>query len=317
MVAQGLGRILPKKVLVAGDFMLDRYTFGKSTRISPEAPVPVVTVDREEERAGGAGNVALNLISLGMKAQVLGRVGDDAAARALLSSLADEGVDTSWLISEAGYTTPQKVRLIASNQQVARIDYEKITPLGASYEDELIAQIPEMLQNVSCVAISDYGKGFLTVRLLRALIDQARRNNIPVIADPKGKDFTKYSRATCLKPNLSEARAAMPLCDTLRDAAQQILQNTQVDVLMVTKSEEGISLFYPDGKEDLFPVEAKEVKDVTGAGDTVLAMLAAAYSNDIPIREGAQLANIAAQVAVQRIGCARVSLSEVRDSSGR
>ncbi|MBS0634780.1 MAG: D-glycero-beta-D-manno-heptose-7-phosphate kinase [Verrucomicrobia bacterium] len=301
-----------KSVLVAGDLVLDRYTFGKAKRISPEAPVPVVLVEREEERAGGAGNVVLNLLSMGMRVICLGRVGDDAAGNELVSSLAKEGADTSALFVEKQFHTPHKTRVIASSQQIVRIDHEPSKVLSEETEAQIIAAIPELVRSCDLVAISDYAKGFLTPKLLKALIGEAKKCNIPVISDPKGSDFTRYAGSTILKPNLSEAFAAVPAgCSTLLDAAKHIFKQVHIDTLLITRSEAGISLFYPEGRQEDFPVQPREVKDVTGAGDTVLAMLACALANKLTLAEATQLANIAAQVAVEKVGCWRVTLAEV------
>ena len=305
-------QIEERKILVAGDFMVDRYTFGKSKRISPEAPVPVILVDSEEERAGGAGNVVLNLVSLGMQVTALGRVGDDAAGQVVKSCLTKEGVEASAIFCQKGFQTPQKARVIASNQQIVRIDYENITPLELSLEAEIVKAIDAIVQFQDIVAISDYAKGFLTDAVLQAIITAARKYNIPVIADPKGIEFTKYNRATVLKPNLSEAYAASNLPGRpLTEVAAAIFAKVDVDVLMVTRSEAGISLYYPDGSFEDHPVQVRQIRDVTGAGDTVLAVLCCALANGLSLSEATALSNIAATVAVERVGCARVTLSEI------
>lgn len=309
-------KLQKKAILVAGDFILDRYTFGRCTRISPEAPVPIVCVDREEEKAGGAGNVVVNLLTLGMDPIPFGRVGNDGAGRSLNAALQNEGINTQFLVTENGFQTPLKVRLLASGQQLTRIDYEKPRALQPETEMQLVAMIPDMLAQVDLVAISDYAKGFLTPLLLSTLITLARKSGIPVISDPKGTELSKYAGSSVLKPNLSEAYAAAPACTQLSDVALHILQKAKVDVLMITRSEAGISLFYPDGTQTDHPAVPREVKDVTGAGDTVLAVLACALANGIDIHDATQLANVAAAVAVERLGCARVSLSEIASLVG-
>lgn len=305
-------RIEERRILVAGDFMVDRYTFGKSKRISPEAPVPIILVDSEDERAGGAGNVVLNLVSLGMKVTALGRVGDDVAGQVIKESLAKEGVQTDSLFVQKSFYTPQKARIIASNQQIVRIDYENISPLEKTLEAEIAKKIEQIVQNQDVIAISDYAKGFLTDTILQAIIQAARKYNVPVIADPKGTEFTKYRGATVLKPNLSEAYAAANLPGKpLTEVARAIFDKVAVDVLMITRSEAGISLYYPDGKSEDHPVQAKEIRDVTGAGDTVLAVICCGVANGLTLTEATSLSNIAATVAVERVGCARVTLSEI------
>lgn len=308
-----ISRLSPKKVLVVGDLMLDTYTIGKARRISPEAPVAVLQVLREEHRPGGAGNVALNLISMGAIVSMVGRIGFDSHADLLKKSLQDENIDIQGVIAQPGFTTPVKNRIIAENQQIVRVDHEKVTPLNEQMEQQLIEALPQLLKDVSVVAVSDYGKGFLTSTLLRALISQAKKRNIPVIADPKGIDFTKYKGSTMIKPNLSEAYAAAGLGpDVHLDlVAKKILQISDADVLLVTRSEAGISIYTRGDNREDFPVRVREVKDVTGAGDTVLAMLACAIANGLDFSEAAQLSNIAAGIAIERFGCARVSLSDL------
>lgn len=308
-----LSRLNKCKILVIGDLMLDTYTIGKARRISPEAPVAVVQVLREENRAGGAGNVALNLISLNADVSIVGRVGFDAAGESLRNVLQAEKICVEGLFVQPSYHTPIKNRIIADNQQVVRIDHEQITPLPEMLEQQVIKALPALFEGVSAVAISDYGKGFLTTTLLAAIIAGARARSIPVITDPKGVDFAKYSGTTIIKPNLSEAYSAAGLLSDapLEMAAKKILELCNADILMVTRSEEGISIFRREGVRLDFPVRAKEIKDVTGAGDTVLAMLACAIANGLGIAEAAELSNVAAGIAIERFGCARISVGDL------
>lgn len=308
-----VNRLVPRHVLVIGDLLLDAYTIGKARRISPEAPVAIIQVQREEERPGGAGNVVLNLISMGCRVSLVGRVGEDGGAQRLIKALNDEKVDTRGLVTQHDYPTPVKNRIIADNQQIVRIDHEQVTPLTEMMEERVIELLPELLRTVDLVAISDYGKGFLTKTVLSSLIELAKERGIPVIADPKGVDFTKYAGATVIKPNLSEAYSAagLPQDAPLDQVAAKILSLSQSDVLMITRSEAGISLFYKEGRREDFPVRAREVKDVTGAGDTVLAMLASAMASGLSVAEAAQLSNVAAGIAIERFGCARISLSDL------
>lgn len=301
------------KVLIAGDLLLDTYTVGKVRRISPEAPVAVVHVQREEHRPGGAGNVALNLVSMGCDVVAAGRIGNDNPGNILKEALIKEQINTRGIITQNTYFTPVKNRIIAENQQIVRVDHEQIVALPELLEQQLIDDLPELFEGIQVVAISDYGKGFLTKTLLSAFIDQAQNKGIPIIADPKGTEFSKYAGATVIKPNLSEvyAAAGLPPEASLDLAAARVLKMSRSQVLMVTRSEAGISLFYQDGSRQDFPVRVREVKDVTGAGDTVLAMLTCAMANGLPIEDAAQLSNIAAGIAIERFGCARVSLSEL------
>jgi D-glycero-beta-D-manno-heptose-7-phosphate kinase len=306
-------RLSPVRVLVIGDFMYDTYTTGKVRRISPEAPVSVLHVLREESLPGGAGNVVLNLISLGASVVAVGRVGHDTAGKNIVQALTKEGVNTDGIIFQNQFQTPVKNRLIADAQQVLRVDFENITPIPEQVEQEVIERLPSLLQDVDIISISDYGKGFLSRSLLMGVIEMAKAKNIPIIVDPKGDDFTKYQGATVLKPNLQEAYDAAKLTReaSLEQVAEILFKKVTVDMLMITRSEAGISLFTRDGKRLDFPVRSKEVKDVTGAGDTVLAMVSVALGNQLDIKYGAQLANIAAGIAIERLGCARINLSDL------
>jgi len=301
-----------KRILVAGDFMLDVYTIGDVQRISPEAPVPVLRVADESRRPGGAGNAILNLVSLGMEVVALGRVGSDDGGTHFIEALTDEGVDVSGITRDPNFQTPLKNRMIAAGQQLVRIDYETPTTLSSELEKQICASFPSLLEGVDMVAISDYAKGFLTVPLLSELIDQARARNIPVIVDPKGRDFLRYRGATIIKPNLSEAVAAAGLGveATLEEVARQILNEVVIETLMVTRSREGISIFTGDERQD-YSAKVHEIKDVTGAGDTVLAVVTAALANQMGLSEAAELANVAAGIAIERIGCARISLADL------
>ena len=303
----------PVRVLVIGDFMYDTYTTGKVRRISPEAPVSVLHVQREESLPGGAGNVVLNLVSLGASVVAVGRVGHDAAGKNIVEALNREGVNTNGIIFQQQFQTPVKNRLIADAQQILRVDFEKITPIPEQIEQEVIERLPELLQGVDIIAVSDYGKGFLSRSLLMGVIEMAKAKNIPVIVDPKGDDFTKYHGSTVLKPNIQEAYDAAKLTReaSLEQVAEILFKKVTIDMLMITRSEAGISLFTRDGKRMDFPVRSKEVKDVTGAGDTVLAMVSVALGNHLDIKYGAQLANIAAGIAIERLGCARINLSDL------
>ncbi len=310
-----LSRFRRVNVLVIGDFMLDTYTTGKVKRISPEAPVSVLHVQKEESRPGGAGNVVLNLIALGAKVAVLGRVGYDFAGEQLRSALEDVGVEIDGIVMQKGFKTPVKNRLIADAQQVLRVDFETISPMPEVLEQVIIEKLHAALDAVDIVALSDYGKGFLSRSLLKQIIDLAKSKQIPVIVDPKGEDFSRYQNATVIKPNLSEAYAAAKISSEvpLEEVAKVILQTCQVDMLLVTRSEAGMSLFHKNGRHFDFPVRSKEVKDVTGAGDTVLAMISVALANGLDIKYGAQLANIAAGMAIERLGCACINLSEMAE----
>ncbi len=307
------GRLKPSRILVVGDLVLDTYTIGKAQRISPEAPVAVVKVTYEEHRPGMAGNVVLNLLALSAEVSLLGRVGNDDEGKLLCATLHKDGADVSGIVVEEGYPTPVKNRVISDHQQIVRVDRETTPSLSPALQDTLIAQVPELLKDVDLIAISDYGKGFLTEELLQALITEANTRKIPTVIDPKGVDFRKYRGATVIKPNFGEALVAANLTpeSSLEEVAKEILNITEAQTLMITRSQDGISLF-SQGKQTLnYPVKVRQVKDVTGAGDTVLAMVSCALASGLDIAEAAQLANVAAGIAIERLGCAHVSLSDL------
>jgi rfaE bifunctional protein kinase chain/domain len=302
----------PKKVLVAGDLLLDSYTIGKAHRISPEAPVAIIHVQSSEERPGGAGNTILNLVSMGAEVTALGRIGN-TSGNTLLESLRKENVNVQGIFTEEGYSTPVKNRIVADNQQIIRVDHEVNTPINGELESKIIEQLPALLHGISVVAISDYGKGFLSPRLLKALITTAKSLKIFIIADPKGIDFTPYSGVDLIKPNFSEAciAAHLPKTAPLEAIASAIIDSTDISYLIITRSEHGISLFDKESKRTDFPVKAKQVKDVTGAGDTVLATLALAIANNLSLETAIEFANVAAGIAIEEFGCARITLAKL------
>lgn len=310
-----IGQLRCSKILVAGDFILDSYTVGKVSRISPEAPVPVLRVSKEEHRPGGAGNVCVNLCSLAAEVTALGRIGDDLSGSLLKEILTKEGVNTEAIVLDNLFVTPVKNRIMADNQQMIRVDRERTDLLPHALEQYILALLPKLLSGIELVAISDYGKGFFTPTLLKALISMAREQNIPLLADPKGEDFAKYRGVNVIKPNFSEALVASGLssCRALHEIGERVLEVTEADIAMITRSEEGISLFYRGGLQKDFPVEGKEVRDVTGAGDTVLATLACALASGLTIEHSTELANLAASIAVERVGCARISIRDISE----
>lgn len=305
----------PFKALVLGDFLLDTYLMGKVNRISPEAPVPVMEVLSEEAKAGGAGNAVLNLIALGGFVFAMGRIGSDGKGEDLKSRLNAKGADTESLFVEMGYTTPIKNRLIADGQQLLRVDFEKITPLSLEIEEIALKRLQVLVPQVQVIAISDYGKGFLSNRLIQAAIELGKFFKVPTIVDPKGIDFFKYRGATLLKPNLFEAYLAAKMAHTepLDAVAREIFKIADVKQLLITRSEAGISLFNPKGERKDFPVQSKEVKDVTGAGDTVLAVMSLGLANRLDLSLVVQLANIAAGLSIERLGCAQITLAEIAE----
>ena len=304
-----MGSLKPVKILVIGDFMLDTYTLGKVSRISPEAPVPILHIQNQTHLPGGAGNVVLNLQALGAEVIPIGRIGDDDNGTQL-ARVFDKG-----FFVQKGYYTPGKNRLMSGGQQIMRVDHENNIPLSLAVEKKVLKFIQTHCLDVSAIAISDYKKGMLTESLLSFLIEFGMKNMIPVIVDPKGDDFTKYRGATLIKPNLSEAYLAskLPKEASLDEVGKHLLSQTKTPMLMITRSSEGISLFVPRKSRQDFPIKSKEVKDVTGAGDTVLATITFCLANDIEIDETVHLANIAAGVVIEKIGCSRITLAQIAE----
>lgn len=311
---QALQQLESKRILVLGDLMLDTYTRGEVSRISPEAPVPILRVTDEESLPGGAGNVALNLKALGAEVFLGGRVGKDRAAGRLKKALEGEGIQCSGVVEEEGFQTPVKNRMMASGQQMLRVDYEEVQVLSEEAEEQWKEKVlPHLLEKVDVVAISDYAKGFLSEGILKAVIERCGDKQIPVLVDPKGRDFSKYAGATLIKPNYGESLLASGLESTasVREIAGSLLKKTGIETLVMTRSYRGISVFQQQGKQKDFPVQVREVQDVTGAGDTVLAMLTLGIASRLPMDHIIQLANFAAGRALEKVGCARVTKKDL------
>lgn len=297
-------------VLVVGDVMLDRYWHGGSSRISPEAPVPVVNVEDIEDRIGGAANVALNVASLGAGASLVGVVGNDEGAQVLSAKLTAAGIRSDFQVS-ADKPTIMKLRVISRHQQLLRLDFEK--PFNEQDTSELQDKVGALLSGVGALILSDYAKGSL--RHCAEFIAQARAQQVPVLVDPKGDDFSKYRGATLITPNLSEFQAVVGVCDSEQQLVQrgmQLLENLDIEALLITRSEQGMTLLQRGCKELHLPTHAKEVFDVTGAGDTVIGVVAAALASGESLANAITMANIAAGVVVGKLGTATVTLPELR-----
>ncbi len=309
------------RVLVIGDLMIDEYLWGKVERISPEAPVQVVEVRLEELRLGGAGNVINNLVALGAKVQVVSALGDDADGRLLRNLLAEQEVDTRGILLVADRVTSRKTRVLANNQQIVRIDRETRVEISADMEQRLAEQIRAALPACQVLLISDYLKGVLSERLLQEIIAAARDAGVPVVVDPKGSDYSKYRGATALTPNRKEAQAASgtTIADktSLCRAGQKLCSDLGLEALVLTRSEEGMSLFYRNGSELHLPTEAREVFDVSGAGDTVLALIGLGLAGGLPLADAARLANLAAGIVVGKVGTSTVNAEEILEAFGR
>lgn len=296
-------------VLVVGDVMLDRYWHGSTGRISPEAPVPVVKVEHREDRPGGAANVALNIAALGAQAQLVGVTGRDEAADSLQQRLQAAGVAVCFQ-QRADQPTIIKLRVLSRHQQLLRLDFEE--PFQTDTQ-ALLAAVKGLLNGAGVLVLSDYGKGALQNHA--ALIRLARERGIPVLADPKGQDFTIYRGATLLTPNLGEFEAVVGPCTdegSLVSKGLALIDQLQLEALLVTRGEQGMTLLRPGCVELHLPARAREVFDVTGAGDTVISTLAAALAAGESLPEAVALANLAAGIVVGKLGTAAISMPELR-----
>ena len=302
------------KILVVGDLMIDHYLWGKCERISPEAPVQVVDVEREENLMGGAGNVLNNLLSLGAEVGICSVIGEDEGAVWIDNRLDEKGVFKVALIKDASRKTTKKSRIIAFHQQIVRVDKENKEDITSASQAQILERVQAVIGAYDLLLLSDYKKGVLTEDLTKALIMIASKQDIPVFADPKGSDYRKYSGATLITPNKKEASLATDIEinseDTLLEAGDKLKNSLDLKYAFITLSEEGMAIFGEDGMMKI-PTVAREVFDVTGAGDTVIASLAFAYANGLGIKEAAHFANEAAAVAVSKVGSATVSLDEI------
>ncbi len=304
-----------KIILVIGDVMLDRYLMGSVNRISPEAPVPVVLLKESEDRAGGAANVAANLSGLGLHTQIIGCIGDDATGRTLKQIIANSGVDTELVMRSKQRPTISKTRVMSGNQQIVRIDDESASAFTVEENEQLLNHVTNALSSKpAMVILSDYAKGLLSDASCKAIIQQCKQLGIPVIADPKGRDYSKYQGASALTPNKKETAEACGIAmhetEALLRAAKQLKEKLGLDFLAVTRGEEGIS-FIDEQHIEHIPATAKKVFDVSGAGDTVIATLAAGLVHGLTPHDALQLANIAAAIVVGKVGTVPVTQAEL------
>ncbi len=299
-------------VMVVGDVMLDRYWHGPASRISPEAPVPVVKVNTVEDRPGGAANVAMNIASLGGSSRLVGLTGMDEAARVLNTKLAEVNVKCDFVTS-ATHPTITKLRVLSRNQQLLRLDFEE----GFEGVDAqlILDRVQQALPHLGALVLSDYAKGALSS--IQQLIQAARRANVPVLIDPKGADFERYRGATLLTPNLSEFEAVVGHCkndDELVKRGTKLIEEFELSAFLITRSENGMTLLQPGKAPFHMPTQAQEVFDVTGAGDTVIGVLSASLASGLSLEEACFLANAAAGVVVGKIGTSTVSPIELENA---
>ncbi|MGJ0310565.1 D-glycero-beta-D-manno-heptose-7-phosphate kinase [Aliarcobacter cryaerophilus] len=300
-------------ILVIGDLMIDHYLWGSCDRISPEAPVQVVNVKKESSVLGGAGNVINNLVTLGGVVDVISVIGNDSVANELKSLLEKIDVPTSNLVVENNRKTSKKSRLIASQQQVLRYDMESIDDINENSHKQIIQTLEKNIDKYSSIILSDYGKGVLTTNLTKEIIKIANKNSIKVLVDPKGKDYSKYKGSYSLTPNKKEAMEATNIDikdeSSLIEALKSLKTQCELEVSLITLSEQGIAIF--DDELTIKPTVAREVYDVTGAGDTVIASIAFALGNNLDIKDAVYFANLAAGVVVGKIGSATTTLDEI------
>ncbi|MFC0308348.1 bifunctional D-glycero-beta-D-manno-heptose-7-phosphate kinase/D-glycero-beta-D-manno-heptose 1-phosphate adenylyltransferase HldE [Gallibacterium trehalosifermentans] len=300
------------KVLVLGDVMLDRYWFGATNRISPEAPVPVVKVQQNEERAGGAANVAMNIASLNVPTKLLGMIGQDETGQALQHLLAKDKIECDF-VALSTHPTITKLRILSRHQQLLRLDFEEnFHHVDAS---ALLQKLTQHIAQYGALVLSDYGKG--TLNNVQQMIQIARKANVPVLIDPKGTDFERYRGATLLTPNMSEFETVVGVCHSEEEIVAKgldLIKQIELDALLVTRSEKGMTLIRPNQPAYHLPTQAQEVFDVTGAGDTVISVLATAVADGRSLEEACYLANVAAGIVVGKLGTSTVSAVELENA---
>lgn len=305
-----------KKIAVIGDLMLDEYIIGNVTRISPEAPVPVVNVKKENFVLGGAANVINNLNSLGVKVIPFGVIGNDANGKKMLDELNSKKVSIEYINILNDRPTIMKQRILANNQQLLRLDWEKKTPINRTEEDFILDNIKRLISEIDAIILSDYDKGLLTERVAKGVIDLAKAYNKIIIVDPKPSNSSNYKGATSMTPNLKESSECInkeiPESEEKTiEIGLELREKLELDHLLMTRSEKGMSIFENDGRIENIPTFAKEVFDVTGAGDTVISVYTLALACGATHTESAKIANTAAGIVVGRVGTSVVKTSEI------
>jgi D-beta-D-heptose 7-phosphate kinase / D-beta-D-heptose 1-phosphate adenosyltransferase len=316
-----LERFAGVKVLVVGDVMLDTYWHGTASRLSPEAPVPVVSLREIRDVPGGAANVAANVNALGAETVLTGVIGEDEPGNRLCAELERSGTRFDELVrSTAGRPTTSKIRVLVHTQQIVRVDEEVSDRLDRGDEELLATKVAEWVRRADVVVLSDYAKGCLTQRIISSVIEEAKTSGKTVVVDPKSRDFRRYNGATILTPNLNEALLAANIEYTgeqsADEAASKILESTDIGSILITLGEHGMKLYSRDVPPLHFNSTAREVYDVTGAGDTVVAALAVGLGAGGTLPAAVKTANVAAGLAVEKVGTAAVSLEEIRAAIG-
>ena len=310
------------KVLIIGDLMIDSYTWGRVSRISPEAPVPVVNVIRRESRLGGAGNVVLNIASLGATAVICSVIGDDAPGRELQKIILDANLSTDGLIVEPGRMTTVKERIIAGSQQVVRVDSETENSISLSSQQALLAHIKDSMSDVDVIIFEDYDKGVLSAELIQSVISMAKENNIPTVVDPKRKNFFAYQGATLFKPNLHELRDGLGLmptdfdADHLAETVRKFKVSQEFSGVFVTLSERGVYIDF-ENDQHLIPAHIRQISDVSGAGDTVISIAACVLALGGSTEQIASLANLGGGLVCESLGFVPINLALLRKETGQ
>ncbi|MDI6781799.1 MAG: D-glycero-beta-D-manno-heptose-7-phosphate kinase [bacterium] len=312
-----IARFNEASVLVIGDLMLDEFVWGKVTRISPEAPVPVVDVTSITFSPGGAGNVVNNIRVLGGKVYPVGIVGEDGTAQKLIAELKKKGIDIDGIVVDSERPTTLKSRVIAHSQQILRIDREQRGEIHEWVVKQMLSYIKMLLPEIKAVVVSDYGKGVISPRLLEELIPLCRKNSLPIIVDPKVNHSLHYKGISVITPNHHEAGELIhqKITDeeTLLLAGQKILSELENEAVLITRGEDGMSLFEKDGSITHIPTVAKEVYDVTGAGDTVVSVLSLSLACGAKMKDASALSNFAAGIVVEKVGTAVVTALELKE----
>jgi len=306
-------------IMVVGDIMLDSFVYGGVSRISPEGPIPVLSVSREDTMLGGAGNVVANLRAMGCTVEILSVIGQDSAGREIADRVEDLGSKSNGLIIDDLRPTILKTRYLSQNQQLLRVDREQANAIDPKIEEKIFDYASKNVGKAQLLVLSDYGKGTLTPNLIKKLIGLAKKNKVSVVVDPKGKDFSIYKGANVITPNRNELSnatdgMAVKTDQEIESAAQALLKQSGVENIIATRSEDGISVIPKKGEISHIRTKAREVYDVSGAGDTVVAALAAALSTGASLADAAQLANIAGGLAVAKVGTAIIRDSELIDA---
>ena len=303
------------RILIVGDLILDRYVSGDVTRISPEAPIPVLTARNAEERLGGAGNVAANLVAMGAEVEVAGVVGDDGWGKALRDLLAKQGIETSACAVDPTRPTILKTRMMSGAHQILRVDNEDARPLTGKAGEELVKKLPERVKKARAVVLSDYGKGCLNREVIEAVVSAAKEKRIPVLVDPKGSDYSRYRGATLVTPNRKEAEEAvgrrLGKIEEFAKAADELMALADLESAVITLGGDGIYFRSRKGEAGHVPAQARAVFDVTGAGDTVIAQIAFHVAEGRTLEAAVELANQAAGIVVGRLGTHAVTRSEL------